>query len=165
MMGLGYPGGKVISDLAAGGDTFKIKFPRAFLSESHYDFSFSGLKTAVSRYLQAHSDACQAEMADIAASFQEAVVDVLTAKVIDAAVSRGCKGLALVGGVAANQRLRACLRVRAKQRGLKVWIPSLELCGDNAAMIAATGYHYLKAGSRSHFNDDVYSREVFRKPI
>jgi N6-L-threonylcarbamoyladenine synthase len=162
MLALGYPGGKVISDLAAAGNASKIKFPRAFIGEAHYDFSFSGLKTAVSRYLQTHPDTYRDEMADIAASFQEAVVDVLTVKLIGAAVARGCKGMALVGGVAANQRLRAAIRAGAKKRGLTVWIPALDLCGDNAAMIAATGYHYLKTGKQSHFNEDVYSREIFK---
>jgi N6-L-threonylcarbamoyladenine synthase len=103
-------------------------------------------------------------MADIAAGFQEAVVDVLTEKIITAALTRDCKTLALVGGVAANQRLRTRIRESANQRGLSVRIPSLALCGDNAAMIAAIGYHHLKAGHRSHFNDDVYSREIFTKP-
>ena len=164
MLDLGYPGGRVISELAAKGDPAKIKFPRALLKNSHFDFSFSGLKTAVSRYIQTHPDSYLEEMADIAAGFQEAVVEVLTLKLSQAAVFRACRSVALVGGVAANQRLRASLREQAAQQGLRVWIPALELCGDNAAMIAATGYHHLKAGHCSHFNDDVYSREAVGEP-
>ena len=98
------------------------------------------------------------QIPDIAAGFQEAVLDVLCYKAIRAAVRKGCDRIALVGGVAANSRLREKLRSDAQHKGICVHIPSLHLCGDNAAMIAAAGYHYLKAGIVSGLQDDVFSR-------
>ena len=158
MLGLGYPGGGVIDRLATQGDPETIVFPRPFLDKSTFDFSFSGLKTAVSRYIQKNMDAYQQQIPDIAAGFQEAVVDVLSYKLVHAALMKGCEHIAIVGGVAANNRLRESVRQEADLKGLKVHIPSVDLCGDNAAMIAATGYHYLIAGTVSGLCDDVYSR-------
>ncbi len=158
MLGLGYPGGGVIDRLANKGDPENIVFPRPFLDKSTFDFSFSGLKTAVRRYIQKNMDTYQEQIPDIAAGFQESVVDVLSSKVVHAAVLKGCKHIALVGGVAANNRLREKVRQEAGHKGLTVHIPSVELCGDNAAMIAAIGYHYLFAGTVSGLCDDVYSR-------
>jgi N6-L-threonylcarbamoyladenine synthase len=163
MLGLGYPGGAVIDRLAAQGDARKIRFPRPYLDKSEFDFSFSGLKTAVNRYIQTHPDTFEAETADIAAGFQEAVVDVLAYKVIRAAGHKACPHIALVGGVAANSRLRERITDDAAAEGMSVFIPSLQYCGDNAAMIAAAGYHYLKRGDTSRLGDDVYSR-VPRRP-
>jgi N6-L-threonylcarbamoyladenine synthase len=165
MMGLGYPGGGIVSKTAEKGDPQKIHFTRPLRDHSTFDFSFSGLKTAVYRYLQKNPDAYEGRLADIAAGFQEAVVDVLVDKVIRAAEEKGCEHLALVGGVAANQRLRSRLRAAADAKDLQVHIPSIELCGDNAAMIAAAGYHHLKAGARSQLTDDVYSRAKVRKDL
>jgi len=159
MLDLGYPGGVVIDRLAPKGDPNKIVFPRSFLDKSVFDFSFSGLKTAVKRYIEINPDDYDKQIPDIVAGFQEAVVDVLSYKVIHAAITRGCDHLALVGGVAANSRLRAKLKHDAAHKGLAVHIPSVELCGDNAAMIAAMGYHYLKAGKVSGLADDVFSRD------
>jgi N6-L-threonylcarbamoyladenine synthase len=161
MLGLGYPGGIVIDRLAGKGDPGKIVFPRPFLDKSGFDFSFSGLKTAVRRYIQIHRDNYRQKIPDIAAGFQEAVVDVLSYKVINAALKKGCDHIALVGGVAANNRLRQKVRNNAALHNLTVHIPSVELCGDNAAMIAAMGYHYLIAGTVSSLSDDVYSRARF----
>jgi N6-L-threonylcarbamoyladenine synthase len=158
MLGLGYPGGGVIDRLAREGVPGNIVFPRPFLDKSTFDFSFSGLKTAVRRYIQKQMDTYQQEIPDIVAEFQEAVVDVLSYKVVHAAVVKGCEHIALVGGVAANNRLRERVRQEAGLKGLTVHIPSIELCGDNAAMIAAAGYHYLIAGTVSGLCDDVYSR-------
>ena len=158
MLGLGYPGGGVIDRLATQGDPGNIVFPRSFLDKSTFDFSFSGLKTAVRRYIQKNMNAYQQQLPDIAAGFQEAVVDVLSFKVVHAAMMKGCEHIALVGGVAANNRLRQKVRQEADLKGLKVYIPSIDLCGDNAAMIAAVGYHYLIAGTESGLCDDVYSR-------
>ena len=158
MLGLGYPGGRVIDDLAHQGDSRRIAFPRSFLNKKEFDFSFSGIKTAVHRYLQTHPDRDRPQIADIAAGFQEAVVDVLSFKIIHAAEEKGCTHLALVGGVAANRRLRERVSQQASERGLTVHVPALKYCGDNAAMIAAIGYHYLKEGHRSGLGDDVYSR-------
>jgi len=157
MLGLGYPGGVVISRLAESGDAERIRFPRAYLEKTGFDFSFSGIKTAVGRYIREHAD-YRNQTADIAAGFQEAVVEVLTYKVIRAAEETGCRHLALVGGVAANRRLRNQVRKAAAERNIRVCIPPLELCGDNAAMIAAAGYHRLRNGEQGRLDDDVYSR-------
>lgn len=158
MLGLGYPGGGIIDRMAADGDPEKIRFPRTFLDKTRFDFSFSGLKTAVKRYIMTHEDTYSDQIPDIAAGFQEAVVEVLTTKLIRAAGARDCEHIALVGGVAANSRLRGCLNETAAQAGMHVYIPGIELCGDNAAMVAAVGYHYLKAGVRAGLGDDVFSR-------
>ncbi len=160
MLGLGYPGGKIISEMAEQGDRNKISFPRSYLDKTRFDFSFSGLKTAVNRYIQTNDEQKKQEH-DIAAEFQEAVVDVLSYKLINAAEEKSCDHIALVGGVAANRRLRERVRHEAGIKGMATHIPSPELCGDNAAMIAATGFHYLKAGIVSDINDDVYSRVRF----
>jgi len=158
MLGLGYPGGGVIDRLATQGDPEKIVFPRPFLDKSTFDFSFSGLKTAVRRYIEKNMDGYQEQIPDIAAGFQESVVDVLSFKVVHAAIMKGCEHIAIVGGVAANNRLRERVRHEADLKGLTVHVPSIDLCSDNAAMIAATGYHYLIAGTVSGLCDDVYSR-------
>jgi len=157
-IGLGYPGGIVIDRLAKKGDPSKIVFPRSYLDKSGFDFSFSGIKTAVNRYIQTHADEYKNQIPDIFAGFQESVVDVLSYKVLSAAMKRGCDQISLVGGVAANSRLRERVIKDAERKGIKVHIPSVDLCGDNAAMIAATGYHYLKNGKSSGISDDVYSR-------
>jgi N6-L-threonylcarbamoyladenine synthase len=158
MLELGYPGGGVIDRISRAGDPARIKFPRTYLDKSGFDFSFSGIKTAVNRYIMNHKDHIKNQMPDIAAGFQEAVIDVLCYKAIRAAMQKGCSSIALVGGVAANSRLREKLRSDARHKGICVHIPSLHLCGDNAAMIAAVGYHYLKAGIVSDLQDDVFSR-------
>ncbi|WP_373501559.1 tRNA (adenosine(37)-N6)-threonylcarbamoyltransferase complex transferase subunit TsaD [Desulfococcus sp.] len=158
MLGLGYPGGAVIGRLAGRGNPDRIKFPRAYLDKDRLDFSFSGLKTAVNQYIRHHGDDLERLSADIAAGFQEAVVDVLVYKLILAAETTGCSDIAVVGGVAANGRLRERLLREGAVKGLSVHIPPLDLCGDNAAMIAAVGYHYLREGKRSEMTDDVYSR-------
>jgi N6-L-threonylcarbamoyladenine synthase len=158
MLGLGYPGGGVVSEAAAKGDREKIHFTRPFLDKSDYDFSFSGIKTAVHRYITRNSTTFQSQIPDITAGFQEAVVEVLSYKVIRAAREFDCAHLALVGGVAANRRLRERVRTEAAAEGIQVHIPPPALCGDNAAMIAAAGYHHLKAGRTSSLEDDVYSR-------
>jgi len=160
MLGLGYPGGEIIGKLAKKGDPEKISFPRSFLDKSDFDFSFSGIKTAVNRYIRNLGEEYKKIIPDIVASFQEAVVDVLSYKIINAAVEKKCKHIAIVGGVAANDRLRNKVKNDAESKAISVHIPSYHLCGDNAAMIAATGYHYLVNGKKSDINDDVYSREV-----
>lgn len=158
MLGLGYPGGVVVDRLAEKGNPNTISFPRPYIDKSTFDFSFSGLKTAVRRYIQNHRDDYQNQIPDIVAGFQEAVVDVLSSKIVHAANSKSCSHIALVGGVAANKRLRVKIMHEASRNGLTVHIPSIELCGDNAAMIAAVGYHYLKKGLTSDLRDDVFSR-------
>jgi N6-L-threonylcarbamoyladenine synthase len=157
MLDLGYPGGGVIGELAKKGDPAAIKFPRPYLDKAGFDFSFSGLKSAVRRYIETQPATDAAQTADIAAGFQEAVVDVLAYKLVEAARVKACRHIAVVGGVAANERLREEVTARALEAGLTVHIPPIELCGDNAAMIAAVGYHYLLEGKRSALDDDVFS--------
>ncbi|MFP4451780.1 MAG: tRNA (adenosine(37)-N6)-threonylcarbamoyltransferase complex transferase subunit TsaD [Desulfobacterales bacterium] len=159
MLNLGYPGGQVISQLAEVGNPEKIRFPRAYLDKDAFDFSFSGIKTAVKRHIETHED-YHFHLTDIAAGFQAAVVDVLADKLILAAEKHNCTRIALVGGVAANAALRKKISDEAKTRKLSVFIPDIELCGDNAAMIAAAGYHSLSdpRGPRGQLDDDVYSR-------
>ena len=158
ILDLGYPGGVVIDSLAREGNPDKIVFPRSYLEKSSYDFSFSGIKTAVNRYVSTQQDDIKTQIPDIVAGFQEAVVEVLAFKLLNAAREKRCKHVALVGGVAANSRLRAKVSGDATERGIRVHLPSLHLCGDNAAMIAAVGYHYLNAGRVSKLKDDVFSR-------
>lgn len=158
MIGLGYPGGRIIDRLAKEGHPEHVNFSRPFIDKDAFDFSFSGLKTAVHRYIQQNNETYQQQIPHIVASFQEAVVDVLSYKIIRAALEKGCRNIALVGGVAANSRLRQRVRQDAGRDGINVHIPSMALCGDNAAMVAAMGYHYFKAGIVSGLGDDVYSR-------
>jgi len=159
-LGLGYPGGGIIEKLARNGDPARIRFPRPCLDREGFDFSFSGIKTAVSRYLHNHPIGDD-QMADVAAAFQEAVVDVLGTKLIAAAKARRCSRVALVGGVAANGRLRDQIRARAAENQVQAFLPSPAFCGDNAAMIAAAGFHHLAAGRRGRMEDDVFSRSRF----
>ena len=136
LLGLGYPGGPAIDRLATEGDPEAIRFPRPMLADG-LDFSFSGLKTAVAVYLRRHPDA---EPADVAAAFQRAVTDVLETKALRAARSRGVTSLCLAGGVAANSELRR----RFEALDMEVFIPSRVMCTDNAAMVAAAGWHQLQ---------------------
>jgi N6-L-threonylcarbamoyladenine synthase len=152
MMGLGYPGGRHIDQLAKGGNASAIRFPRARLKRNAYEFSFSGLKTAVWHYLKAQGETrWQGQRADIAASFQEAVVDMLVAPTIHAATTKAVPRIVLAGGVAANSRLRAKMKEKAAAAGLEVFCPAAKFCTDNAAMIALTGYHWLSRGRRDDF--------------
>jgi N6-L-threonylcarbamoyladenine synthase len=160
MLGLGYPGGSIIGKTAEEGNPLKIKFPRTYLDKSGFDFSFSGIKTSVSRFVQTHLDEYRHMIPDIAAGFQEAVVDVLSFKLINAAKERGCEHVSITGGVAANKRLREKAGIEAAAHGLKVHIPDPSLCGDNAAMIAAAGYHRLIRGASQDLNTDVFSRAI-----
>jgi tRNA N6-adenosine threonylcarbamoyltransferase len=139
-LGLGYPGGPVIDRLARDGDPTAIPFPRAMPGE--LAASFSGLKTAVVQYVRAHPDF---RVADVAASFQEAVVDQLLEKLVLGADAVGAASLVLGGGVAANSRLRERVEALAVATGRTAFLPPLYLCTDNAAMIAATAHHRLAA--------------------
>jgi N6-L-threonylcarbamoyladenine synthase len=151
LLGLGYPGGPAIQKLAQHGDASKLKLPRAWLGDS-YDFSFSGLKTAVLRVAEGIDEGSQLTRADVAASFQEAVVDVLVSKTRRAAEAFSVRQVLLAGGVAANALLRAEMD---RVVSLPVIYPPLALCTDNAAMIAAAGYYRLVRGRRSGLDLDV----------
>jgi len=152
MMGLGYPGGRAIDNLAKSGNPSAIRFPRAKLKKCPYEFSFSGLKTAVWHYLKSQGDEqWKDHQADIAASFQEAVIDMLVNPTIKAATATAVSRIVLAGGVAANSRLRARMTEKAEVAGLRVFCPAPKFCTDNAAMIALTGYHWLKRGRRDDF--------------
>jgi N6-L-threonylcarbamoyladenine synthase len=146
LLGLGYPGGKVLDDLAQTGDRDAIAFPRGMTGprDDPHAFSFSGLKTAVARYVESHPDAATA---DIAAGFQESVADVLTLKAVRAATELGVSTLLIAGGVAANSRLRELAAERCAAAGLTLRIPRLRLCTDNGAMIAAFAAHLVAAGA------------------
>jgi N6-L-threonylcarbamoyladenine synthase len=148
-LGLGFPGGPEIDRLARDGDPTAIDFPRPMWHEGH-NFSFSGLKTAVIRYLRKLEDAGEDPvLEDVAASFQEAIVDVQVDKTIAAAEAEGVDQVVIAGGVAANSRLRARMEEECKQRGLRLLAPSPALCTDNGAMVAAAGSNRLADGGAS----------------
>ncbi len=144
-LGLGYPGGPVIDRIAMDGDGTAIRFPRA-LADRPYDFSFSGLKTAVVNHARKNPDATTE---DVAASFQEAVVDVLVTKTRQAAADTGAKGIAIGGGVAANSRLRESILDVCEADGLAAYLPERANCTDNAAMVAASGWWSLQRDGAS----------------
>jgi N6-L-threonylcarbamoyladenine synthase len=148
VMKLGFPGGPAIDTLAKDGSASAIDFPRGLTTSNDwqtrpFDFSFSGLKTAVSRYLEATPDYAKA---DVAASFQEAIVDVLLLKALAACKQSGIQSLVIAGGVAANSRLRAVAQERCDKAGIQLRVPSPGLCTDNGAMVAALGSLMVSAG-------------------
>jgi N6-L-threonylcarbamoyladenine synthase len=147
LLGLPFPGGPWIDQAAVAGDGDAIAFPRGLTSDPdthRYNFSFSGVKTAVARHLAAHPDAV---VADVAASFQEAVVDVLTRKALRACHDTGVDTLVIGGGVAANSRLRALAEQRCADAGVRLRIPSPRLCTDNGVMVAALGSQVIRSGA------------------
>lgn len=147
LLGLGYPGGVVIDKLAATGNPQAFTFPRALRGRDDLDFSFSGLKTAVSVHLQ--ENGAPASMPDFCASFQAAVVDVLVRKARRALQHAGLRDLLICGGVAANRGLRAAMAQAATEDGFRFYVPSPRLCTDNGAMIAAAGSWSLARGNRA----------------
>lgn len=146
LLGLGFPGGPVLDKLAQSGNPQAFDFPRGLARDGSYNFSFSGLKTAVRYHIDAHPQHLVDRLADIAASFQQAVVDALCEKTLRAARELDQQSIALAGGVAANSALRSQLRARAAQEGIDVRVPPLAYCTDNAAMIAAAGYYRGERG-------------------
>jgi N6-L-threonylcarbamoyladenine synthase len=162
IFGLGYPGGVVIEDLAREGRSDIIKFPRAYLSKDSLDFSFSGLKTSVSLYTKKWREKKMEDngvlLADIAASFQESVVDVLIHKLMKAREEKGVEAVVVAGGVACNKRLRSRLSEDASSEDVRVYYPRPEYCTDNGAMIAVAGYHRLLSGERADLSGDVRSK-------
>jgi len=148
MLGLGYPGGAVVDRLAASGDPRAVALPRSMRGRG-LDLSFSGLKTAVSSHLAAHGRPTGQALADLCAAFQHAVVEQLLRKTLAALDETGLRELQIAGGVAANSHLRAAFTEALSRRGVAVHIPPLRRCTDNASMIAAAGYHRLRAGERA----------------
>ncbi|WP_027627398.1 tRNA (adenosine(37)-N6)-threonylcarbamoyltransferase complex transferase subunit TsaD [Ruminiclostridium cellobioparum] len=149
-IGLGYPGGPLIDKYAAQGNSKAVKFPRVQFEDGSLDFSFSGLKTAVLNHLnRLEQTGEQVNIPDVAASFQQAVVDVLVKNTIRAAKQKGVNKIALAGGVAANSQLRSEMKSQAKKQGIEVLYPDLILCTDNAAMIGCAAYFEYKNGKRS----------------
>lgn len=161
LLDLGYPGGPAVDRLARSGQPTAISWPRPRLSDElgRYDFSFSGLKTAVLYHLQRAAAAGRAvEPADVAASFQATVAAALTATVVEASTELGVKRIVVAGGVAANSALRRRLGEAADRAGLEVFIPPPDLCTDNAAMVAAAGYYLHARGRRDGMDLAAYSR-------
>jgi len=156
-LGLDFPGGPVIDKLSTQGDRKTFNFPRPMIRARTLDFSFSGLKTSV---INAFKDRIARNevlpLADIAASFQEAIVDVLVSKTIRAATERGVSAVSVTGGVSANRRLREVFLDTCKQSRIEVFFPELSLCTDNAAMIAAAGYARLGLGETADLNLNVF---------
>ena len=156
-LGLDFPGGPVIDKLSKQGDSKAFNFPRPMIRSKTLDFSFSGLKTSVINMFKdrvARNEALP--LADIAASFQEAVVDVLVGKTMRAAEERGVTAVSVTGGVSANSRLRQVFEETCKKKNIEVFLPELSLCTDNAAMIAAAGYARIKMGEVSDLRLNVF---------
>lgn len=149
-LGLGYPGGPLIDELAKEGNPQAIDFPRAYMEEGTRDFSFSGLKSAVLNYVNSmkmrKEEICRE---DVAASFQEAVIEVLTTRLLTAAREEGMDRIAIAGGVSANSALRRRLKMLCEREDLRFYYPPLNLCTDNAAMIGSAGYFDYIGGKRS----------------
>ncbi len=144
-LGLGFPGGRIIDELAQKGEPGAIEFPRPLRNSGDYRFSFSGIKTSVRYFVEKAHQVC---VEDIAASFQAAVVDVLVYKTVRAAKENGARAITLTGGVAANSQLRASLKTAAEDIGANVYYPPISLCTDNGAMIAGLAYHKYRQGVR-----------------
>ena len=160
LLGLGYPGGVVIDRLARSGNPSAVAFPRPMLHDDSADFSFSGLKTAVMYHVKSRGPAAfsQQELADIAASFQDAVVEILVEKTMRAAVQCSARAIAIAGGVAANSRLRELMQQRAAEENIPVLLPSFILCTDNAAMIAKAAEHRMASVKAFPYSLNAISR-------
>jgi len=159
MLGLGFPGGPLIDKLAAGGNPDFVKFPRSFLDPESFDFSFSGIKTSVLYWLRNHKSGngsiSRQLLADLCASFQSAVVDVLAEKTLRAARTFNVKSVCLAGGVSANSALRTSLDRFGKQNGFRIFYPRLEYCTDNGAMVAYVGWMKLQRGIGSSLESNA----------
>lgn len=168
-LGLGFPGGRAIDQLASQGDASAFNFPRPLLQQATLDFSFSGIKESARREIESHnSRGLRVDLNNFAASFQQAILDVLIAKALSAASMTGCSTITLAGGVSANTGLRKQLVERGSEQGCTVLFPPLSLCGDNGAMVACLAYFKLKAGHRSPLDIDALAsapleQEVWRR--
>ena len=164
VLGLGYPGGPKIDKIAKEGNPDAIHFKRVFLEKDSMDFSFSGLKTAVLNHLNiAKQKGEEINRADVAASFQQAVMDVVTEKAVQAAVEMGHGKLVLAGGVASNSALRAILKAKCDKEKIELYVPSPILCTDNGAMIGCAGYYKYKEGQRSGLDMDAHANMPLSK--
>jgi N6-L-threonylcarbamoyladenine synthase len=158
MLGLGFPGGPALDRLAQTGNPLAITFPKSSLKKGSLEFSFSGLKTALLYKVQAmHEEELVRCKADLAAGYQESIVEVLVEKALLAAQQTGIGAVAVVGGVSANSRLRALLKQRTQELELRLSIPPLRFCTDNAAMVAAAGHHALAAGGRMAIDAEPFT--------
>ena len=158
VLGLPYPGGKPIDELSQGGDDTRYHFPLAHVEGHPYDMSFSGLKTAVINLVHnAEQKGEEIDRASLAASFTKTVSDSLVPRTMQAAAALGRDTVVVAGGVAANSRIRADFQKAAKERGLRLFIPPLKLCGDNGAMIGAQGYYEYLAGVRAGSDLNAYA--------
>ena len=158
LLGLGFPGGPVVQRVAEKGNAAAIAFPRAMLDRGGFDFSFSGLKTAVRQHLDARAELGEQQVADIAASAQAAIVDVLVERTITCARANSVAHVYMAGGVAANGPLRAAMKTACEKAGISYHAPLLQYCTDNGAMVAATAEHLLAAGRNDGLSLDVFTR-------
>ncbi len=164
LLGLGYPGGRIISKLAEHGDPEAISLPRPMLTKSPFDFSFSGLKTAVVYYVrERQAKGEEIPLHDLCASFEAAVVEVLVKKAVAAVKATRARNLVVAGGVAANKRLRQALKEAAEEEGFSLFLPRPEYCTDNAAMVGVAGYHKLISEDLADLELDVYARSLVPK--
>lgn len=162
MMGLGYPGGVLIDRMAAEGDRKRVPFPRARVSGAPLDFSFSGLKTALRTFL-ASAESKETPPSDVAASFQEAIVDALVSRALAAAKAERVPRVVLAGGVSANSRLREKMTAEGGRAGVAVFLPARGFCTDNAAMVALLGERRLSAGLASGLDLSAYASSRFAR--
>ena len=163
VLGLGYPGGPLIDRLAKQGDPHAVEFKRVFLEKGSLDFSFSGIKTGVLNYINSEKQAGrEINQADVAASFQAAVLDVIVAKTVKAAKDMDKDKIVLAGGVASNSRLREMMSEECEKNGIKLYYPSPILCTDNAAMIAITGYYKYLDNDFCTIDKPTFSKVTFK---
>lgn len=158
LLGLGFPGGPVIEKAAGSGDASAVEFPRAMLHQDNFDFSFSGLKTAVRLHVESLPKLTHRHVSDVAASAQEAIVDVLTRKTIACAREHDVRHVYLAGGVAANGALRERLQADSDTHGMTYHAPLLPYCTDNGAMVACAAARHLEAGCDDGTSLDVFAR-------
>jgi len=162
LLGLGYPGGRIISRLAEEGEPGSIPLPRPLLDKENFDFSFSGLKTAVVNFVNdLKKKGLPVPIHDLCASFEAAVVEVLVTKTLKALSATEVQDLVVAGGVAANKRLRKEFQQAAREKGFRLFLPRPEFCTDNAAMVGVAGYQKWLRGEFSGLDLDVYARSQF----